>query len=201
MQRLLLATAFASASAYAVPHPNDDICDDIAGLIPDGCAMTTCDFSAGPALVECDLDLYIDTVKITVTLDLCNSPGGITFDASDTDLGVDFSHKFALDDTETIPIPGLGINVGIASAAVDVEADIDVDASEIDLDLGINACASIAIIGQECGSDLPVIGSYFPIELISGEWDFDDACSGSPGYAKLKAELLAKEAAKALPAP
>jgi hypothetical protein len=160
----------------------DDVCDDIRDNLPDFCSMPSCDFTKKDGVdIKCKIDLSIEAFDLEAKLNICDETegAGISFHIEDEDLKISWDHTFRAGDDVDIPIPGLSIDVGIASAGVDLDAGFTISASAVDITAGINACAEI-LFGKICGSDLPVIGSVLPINLLDLEFDYQTVCTGPP---------------------
>ena len=100
--------------------------------------------------------------------------------------GHDWSEELKSGDNESIDIPGLSIDIpdtGISAGLV-LDYDFTLKHSGKDEMLGLSfaldVCASIPVVGQECGGDIPGIDHVFPINIISDcEFDIGAFCNGA----------------------
>ena len=121
--------------------------------------------------------LGLDTIGVKLDLEPCADPMTFSLDITESDLGIDFPiADLTAGEDEEILVPGLSISIPGVPVGAGIAMDIKIDGNieQLDLSIGVDACANIPIIGQECGSSL-VPG--LPIWLLNDEFDFSDFCS------------------------
>lgn len=151
-------------------------CEELSLASDLGCQ---CDDSAGTITVHCDVDLEVLDISLTADFHPCNSVPSITFDV--TAAGYDAFHEevHANGETQTVPIPGMDISVGFASAQIQLDLTLQGSSGELDIDLGVDACASVIVLGKECGADIPDLG--LPVSIVKGNYNFSPYCATFDG--------------------
>jgi len=151
------------------------LCSDIQDDLPSFC---NCDASASGtygAQVTCSVDILdVETIDVVADLEPCKNPMYISLKVTEEDLGFSWSDSISAGDTEEIDI-GLDIGIpDIGDAGVYMAVGINGDLSDVQVQLGVDVCATLPIIGKECGSS---ITSGLPIWILDETFSFSDVCN------------------------
>jgi hypothetical protein len=152
----------------------DSICDILEPALPDFCHCTE---SSDAGKLACKTSVLDVPLAMTIDVEPCAQPSAF-IDFSVSVDGVPWDDKISAGEDGNIPIPGLSFSIpGIPISAGAVLAySLDGNAAAFKVKLGLDACADVPIIGNECASS--VDSSDFPISLLDDTFDFSDMCNG-----------------------
>ena len=148
------------------------ICDSLADFTPDFCQCVDND---GGAKFQCTVDMQgLDTVQLTMEMNLCEQPASISFDLVDAN-GIEFSESFASGDSGVAPT---GIMVGVPAvgdAEVLLSYTISGDLEALQMTFGFDLGVTILGYQNLCSDYYP---DKCPVTFLDTTLELDpDACA------------------------
>lgn len=179
-------------------------CSYLTDSLPDFC--TCVDTTTLGASLACDVDVIgLDTIGVKGDFEPCGSPLHIDLEVTEADLGIDYPIAgITMGDSQSFPIPGLDwgipglgdaggqmvnvthvklsilrcfsrcLNATCLSQTCTQAVTIDGNIAALTVTVGVDACGSVLGI-TTCASTVDPVD--FPINLLSGEFDFSDLCT------------------------
>jgi len=150
-------------------------CSYLTDSLPDFC--TCVDTTTLGASLACDVDVIgLDTIGVKGDFEPCGSPLHIDLEVTEADLGIDYPIAgITMGDSQSFPIPGLDWGIpGLGDAGGQMAVTIDGNIAALTVTVGVDACGSVLGI-TTCASTVDPVD--FPINLLSGEFDFSDLCT------------------------
>ncbi|GMI29265.1 hypothetical protein TeGR_g14179 [Tetraparma gracilis] len=149
-----------------------ELCADLADFTPDYCE---CVDNEGGAKIQCTVDMNgLDTVQLTMEMNLCAQPAEVSFDLVDAN-GIEFSESFASGDSGTAPT---GIMVGVPAvgdAEVLLSYSIAGDLEALELQFGFDLGVTILGYQNLCSGYYP---DKCPVIFLDTTLELDpEACA------------------------
>lgn len=152
------------------------VCSAISGYYPS--AYCKCADSSSGGTVSCSYPVtisgsVIDTIDMSVGINVCKDPAELTFHIADEDTGITFDYEIDGDMAGTVPT---GIMIGVPEIGnVEIVLTYDVSGSidQLDVVLGLDLQATVVGLTTSCSSIYP---SECPVIFFDETVAFGDFC-------------------------
>lgn len=152
-----------------------DVCSSVSSYVPSYC---TCTDNSGGGVVYCPYNVVIDgstidTISVSVTMEVCANPATIGISMTDGDTGLTFSTSLTSGETGSIPT-GILIGVpGVGDVEIILMYKISGNIDSLTVDLGVDLEATVLGFSETCSAIYP---SKCPVWFFEETIDFGSYC-------------------------